>query len=70
MLTIRELANYLSLSERTIYRLIEEGTIPALKIGGQWRFEQKTLDEWVAAEISNHKKNRRKSPVLLEGGGG
>ncbi len=67
MLTIRELANYLSLSERTIYRLIEEGTIPALKIGGQWRFEQKTLDKWVATEISDHRKNHRKSPVLVEG---
>ena len=70
MLTIREVANYLSLSERTIYRLIEDGILPALKIGGQWRFEERTLEDWVATEINNHKKNCTKTPPLLEGGEG
>jgi len=38
-MTVKEVAGYLSLSVKTIYRLVEEGTIPAFKIGGQWRFE-------------------------------
>ncbi len=60
MLTIREVADYLSLSQRTIYRLIEEGAIPALKIGGQWRFEQAALEQWVRAEISNNHRGPRR----------
>lgn len=67
MLTIREVADYLSLSQRTVYRLIEEGAIPALKIRGQWRFERKTLKEWVAAEISNHQEHRRNRSVTGTG---
>ena len=59
MLTIREVADYLSLSQRTVYRLIEERAIPALKVGGQWRFEQRALEKWVEAEISNHHEHRR-----------
>ena len=70
MLTIREVAKYLSLSERTIYRLIEDGILPALKIGGQWRFEERTLEDWVVTEINNNKKNHTKTPPLLEGGEG
>lgn len=67
MLTIKELADYLCLSERTVYRLIGERAIPALKIRGQWRFEQKALDKWVAGEISHHTKNRRKTLALVDG---
>lgn len=69
MLTIREVADYLSLSQRTIYRLVEEGAIPAFKIGGQWRFEQAALEQWVRAEISHHHGSRRsRHAVSLQGG--
>ena len=68
LLTIKEVAIYLSLSQRTVYRLIEEGTIPALKIGGQWRFDQRALDRWVAGEINHLKRNHRETPILLDGG--
>ena len=46
-MTIRNVARYLALSEKTVYRLIQNGGIPAVKIGGQWRFDQKILDDWL-----------------------
>ncbi len=47
MMTIREVAEYLSVHEKTIYRLVKSGELPALRVGGQWRFEKKVLDAWI-----------------------
>jgi len=40
---IKETAEYLRLTEKTVYTLVREGKIPALKIGGQWRFSKELL---------------------------
>lgn len=47
VLTTRQLAEYLQLSERSVYRLLERGEIPAVKVGGQWRFRKSAVDEWL-----------------------
>jgi len=47
VLTIREVAQYLRLSEAKIYELARNGTIPALRIGKSWRFQKELLIEWV-----------------------
>ncbi len=51
MLTIREVAHYLSVNERTIYRLIKANKIPGVKIGGQWRFSEQSLQSWIAQKM-------------------
>ena len=58
LMTIREVARYLSLSEKTVYRLIQAGKLPAAKIGGQWRFDQKMLDDWVAEQADGNRLTR------------
>ena len=40
LLTTRQLAEYLQLSERSVYRLLERGELPAVRVGGQWRFRK------------------------------
>lgn len=47
LLSPKQLADYLQLSQRTIYRLLERGDIPAVKVGGQWRFRKAVVDEWL-----------------------
>src|SRR5690606_7045259 len=47
VMTTKELAEYLRLSERSVYRLLERGEIPAVKVGGQWRFRKSAVDEWL-----------------------
>ena len=47
LLSPKQLAEYLQLSQRTIYRLLERGGIPAVKVGGQWRFRKAAVDEWL-----------------------
>lgn len=45
ILDIKETAQYFRMTERTIYTLVNEGKIPALKIGGQWRFSRTILEK-------------------------
>ena len=44
ILTLRELANYLRVNERTIQRMLKSGQIQGVKIGGQWRFNGSQID--------------------------
>ncbi len=45
--TIDELAIYLKLPKRTLYKLAQEGTIPGHKVGRHWRFRRETIDRWL-----------------------
>ena len=47
LLTIDEVAKYLSLSRDTVYRLAQAGKIPAGKVGNQWRFTSSEIEEWL-----------------------
>ena len=42
---IKEMADYLNMREQTVYRLVQQNKIPALKIGGQWKIKQQHLDK-------------------------
>lgn len=44
ILTIKQVADYLKVTERTIYRLAAAQKIPAFKVGGMWRFRRSELD--------------------------
>lgn len=50
ILTIRELAAYLKLTEKTAYRLAANGKLPGFKVGGSWRFRKADLDNWIAVQ--------------------
>jgi excisionase family DNA binding protein len=47
IMTIGEVAGYLKVTERTIYRLAGAKQIPAFKVGGSWRFSKADLDKWI-----------------------
>jgi len=47
LLSVKDLAKYLGLSERTVYKMVKAGDIPVLRIGGQFRFRQEQIDEWL-----------------------
>ena len=47
ILTIRQVADYLKVTERTIYRLAAAKKIPAFKVGGTWRFSRADIDRWI-----------------------
>jgi len=47
VLTISEVAEYLKVAERTIYRLAAAKKVPAFKVGGMWRFSRADIDAWI-----------------------
>jgi excisionase family DNA binding protein len=47
ILTIKQVAEYLKVTERTIYRLAAAKQIPAFKVGGTWRFSRADIDAWI-----------------------
>jgi excisionase family DNA binding protein len=48
ILTVREVAEYLRMSEAKVYRLANERHLPAIRIGKSWRFRKDLLDEWLS----------------------
>lgn len=50
IMTIREVAEYLKVNERTIYRLLSAKKLPAFKVGGSWRFRRADIDGWIASQ--------------------
>ncbi|PIQ82160.1 MAG: DNA-binding protein [Candidatus Omnitrophica bacterium CG11_big_fil_rev_8_21_14_0_20_64_10] len=51
LMTIKEVAEYLAIHEMTLYTLLHESDIPAMKLGGQWRFNKQILDAWIVKEM-------------------
>ncbi len=43
ILNFEEAADYLRIKRRTLYTLAAQRKVPAVKIGGQWRFQKKAL---------------------------
>jgi len=48
--TTEEVLEYLSVNLRTVYRLIKAGSIPAVRVGRQWRFRKRDLDTWLESQ--------------------
>jgi len=56
LLTIRDVANILTISEKEVIELSENGAIPAYKIGGVYlRFKRQQVDEYRKKHPSQHK---------------
>ncbi|MBN1314518.1 MAG: helix-turn-helix domain-containing protein [Anaerolineales bacterium] len=46
ILTVEEVAIFLQLSEATIYKMAQDGKIPAKRVGRSWRFSHAQIQEW------------------------
>ncbi len=47
LLSTREVAAYLHINEKQVYRLIRNGTIPCTRVTGKWLFPQSLVEDWV-----------------------
>lgn len=54
ILTIREVAEYLKINEKTAYRFAAEGKIPGFKVGGAWRFKRDDIEKWIEKQRKNN----------------
>ncbi|MFA7257174.1 MAG: helix-turn-helix domain-containing protein, partial [Kiritimatiellales bacterium] len=52
IMTIEEVAEYLRVSERTVYDWAQKGQLPGGKLGTTWRFKRGDIEGWVNRRIS------------------
>ena len=64
MFTTKEVAEYLSINEKQVYRLIKEKKIPATRITGKWLFPKNLIDEWVMTSARESVAIATKRPTL------
>lgn|GEM_PF-2778985 len=50
VMSLKDLAIYLQMSEASLYHLVSEGKIPGVKVGKQWRFNKKEIDSWLRGQ--------------------
>lgn len=71
-LKISDIAILLNISEKTVYRWLKAGKIPAYKINGQYRFDKGEIDKWIIEKKLNSAFTKPKSinlPSLIKKGG-
>lgn len=51
LMTLRDLAGYLNLNQRTVLKLATEGTLPGVRLGAQWRFKRAVIDAWLGDQM-------------------
>src|SRR5579863_1658377 len=52
VMTLEEVAEYLRVHPSTIYRLLKQRSLPAFKVGSDWRFARTQIDEWIIAAVA------------------
>lgn len=55
LMTVEETADYLRVTKKTIYRLLEKNHIPATKVGHQWRLDKGAIDKWLCQNMEGTK---------------
>ncbi len=50
VMTAKQLADYLQLNELTIYKRVQLGEIPVVKLGRSLRFKKDSIDKWLEVE--------------------
>jgi len=65
-MTVRDVAAFLNVDEKTIYRLAQKGDLPGFKVLGSWRFQRVDLENWIsrrkeqAQQYKNGENNAKK----------
>src|SRR5512142_121050 len=47
LMTVKSLAEYLCVNDRTVLKLVSDGALPGVKVGSQWRFRKAMIDTWL-----------------------
>jgi excisionase family DNA binding protein len=57
VMDIGEASEYLGVSRAVLYKYINDGRIPAFKLGNRWKFKRSVLDQWMEKQ-STHRHGR------------
>lgn len=62
LMTPDDVAIFLNISARTVYDYAQKGKIPAIKLGGQWRFREEDISNWLDKKLSESSSNFNDMP--------
>jgi excisionase family DNA binding protein len=62
VITLDEAALFLKIHPSTVYRLLKKGTIPAFKVGTDWRFNLESIEKWIARREADYQDRFWRSP--------
>ena len=68
-MTVRQVAAYLNVNEKTVYRLAQRRDLPAFKVAGAWRFKREDIDLWIERQKSAGDSRSNAAETPKEGGG-
>jgi len=57
LLTLEQVAEYLNVDKFTVYRLLNDKELPAFKVGHQWRFKRKLIENWLLKNSNVRRKD-------------
>jgi len=61
LLTTEEIAKYLKLRPETVLRKVRKREIPAIRVGGRFRFDKEQIDEWL-----RHRSTSKKRVLVID----
>jgi excisionase family DNA binding protein len=53
LLTTHQVQDLLNVDRTTIYRMVQSGQLPAIRVGKQWRFSGAEIDRWLRSQAAS-----------------
>jgi len=47
IISVKEVAGLLKVSEKTVYSMVNSGELPAFRVRNQWRIRREDLETWI-----------------------
>ncbi|HEY3290954.1 MAG TPA: helix-turn-helix domain-containing protein, partial [Anaerolineae bacterium] len=71
LLTTNQVQNRLHVDRTTIYRMVENGQLPAIRVGKQWRFSESEIERWLLSQTAMRPTSlevvQPQAPVITDG---
>ena len=66
ILTIKEVAEHIQVSERTVSDWAQKGEIPCGKLGNSWRFKRIEVERWLDKKLVGNKRESETPAIAIE----
>jgi excisionase family DNA binding protein len=64
-LKTEDVEDFLHIDQRTIYRLVHAGKLPAFRVGRQWRFRREDIEAWLADRQATARRGSATPNILI-----
>lgn len=65
MLTAKDMQALLQVDRSTIYRMVDAGRLPAIKVGKQWRFPSDQVEQWLQRQAGKSRPPAQPAPAQV-----